>query len=275
MRHRASAFVLKLPVIFVTMQSQVAAYNMIFTLPAQPACQLVNSAPMLKQAAEMAPSFFAALQRNEVPCHSPRANPACMTANSAPTFEQALDMAPAFCAALQRDEAPDGLAEFVQTSAGARGFFVNYLTSDEWTCADASTPPSSLVASLVASPAEVIEIMLMNVVMSAGTEVAHRVAGRDDQASASARTCKRATTLINALWNQTAMLRTSYAALGDAILAELSDDDERAVEVADAAALAAVETWQAFLVRWQYNRDQIRKISDALALCGAPSMGGE
>ena len=59
------------------------------------------------------------------------------------SFEDALADAPTLCAALQAGEAPEGLGQFVASSAGARGFFVHYLTGDEWTCADKEEVPAA------------------------------------------------------------------------------------------------------------------------------------
>ena len=73
------------------------------------------------------------------------------------SFEAALEVAPDLCSALQSGEEPAGLTEFVSTSAGARGFFVFYLTGDEYACADNEVPPAPLAKSLeVAATDEVL-----------------------------------------------------------------------------------------------------------------------
>lgn len=195
---------------------------------------------------------------------SPRAVPPRMMANPI-SFEEALDTAPNMCAQLQRGESPDGLADLIASSAGARGFFVNWLTGDEWSAADAAVPPEPLSESLMDAQAEVIEVMLMNVVMSAATAVAHSRAGNDEQADGSQRTCNRAVILVNAVWsgNQAlqsacdALRRAVYAELGEEVLVQSTGDDEE-----------KVDEWSAFLSRWRYDNDQLANAKAALALCG-------
>ena len=174
------------------------------------------------------------------------------------SFEDALADAPTLCAALQAGEAPEGLGQFVASSAGARGFFVHYLTGDEWTCADKEEVPAALVSSLQAakSPATV-EIMLMNVVMSAATAVAHRRAGREEQATTSERTSARAGILVRTMWESLPELRDSFDALSEAVQSEFL--------VEAPPARVAVDEWVAFLARWSYDQEQTQIVADALA----------
>ena len=125
------------------------------------------------------------------------------------------------------------------SSAGARGFFVHYLTGDEWTCADGEEVPAGLASSLEAASAATIEIMLMNVVMSAGTSLIHKRAGRDEMVLSSERTCARASTLVTAMAPKLPELRESFAALSQAVESEfLVDAGKQPV---------AVDEWVAFL----------------------------
>ena len=171
-------------------------------------------------------------------------------------FEEALDKAPAFCAAIQAGEAADGLGEFVSSSAGARGFFVHYLTGDDYTCADESEAPAALMASLETAGPVVVELMLMNVVMSAATAVAHGRAGNEDAALSSQRTSARARILIDAMWPKLLALRTSYAALCTAV------ESEFLVEAPPAP--VAVDEWVAFIARWGYDEGQLEAVQEAL-----------
>ena len=203
-------------------------------------------------------------------CAAPR------MAAEALSFEQALEQAPSMCAALQRGEVPEHLDEFVSTSAGARGFFVHYLTGDEFTCADAAEPPSPLMLSLEESAsAETVEIMLMNVVMSAGTAILHDRAGNAENAESSRRTSARASILVKALVDRLPSLQTSMAALGGAVAAErgrevlflepgaeVAADEKRLVLGADTE--EAVDQWIAFLDRWKYDQDQLEAIEAAV-----------
>lgn len=176
------------------------------------------------------------------------------------SFEDAVSSAPELCTALQQDEEPRELQPFVSTSAGARGFFVNWLTDDAYTRADAESPPAALAEALVEAPQEVCDVMLMNVVMSAATAVAHQRAGREDQAAMAERTCTRAQLLVRALRPRQPLLNVGVLALQ----AVLSEEDGKA-EVADAAAR---DSWLVFLQRWMYDNEQLDRVSEALALCG-------
>jgi len=180
-----------------------------------------------------------------------------MASTKSLSFEDALQAAPALCEALQAGEPPDGLQALVSTSSGARGFFVHYLTGDEWTCADDDEVPPALAASLAAAPAATIEIMLMNVVMAEATAMAHRRAGREEEAQSSARTGARAAVLVAALWPRLPALQTSFAALSTAVQSEFLVEAPPAPE--------AVDEWVAFLARWQYDDEQLTAIANALA----------
>jgi len=187
--------------------------------------------------------------------HAPRTLISMAAAEPA-TFEAALETAPKLCEALQAGEAPAGLGAFVASSAGARGFFVHYLTGDEWTCADGEEVPAGLASSLEAASAATIEIMLMNVVMSAGTSLIHKRAGRDEMVLSSERTCARASTLVTAMAPKLPELRESFAALSQAVESEfLVDAGKQPV---------AVDEWVAFLARWSYDEEQMQLISDTL-----------
>ena len=195
-----------------------------------------------------------------------------MAAPPSISFEDSLSLAPSFCEALEKGDAPAGLPDFISTSAGARGFFVHWLTNDEYLVADDPTPPSLLADSLASANPEVIEVMLMNVVMSSGTAVAHNRAGNQEQADSSQRTCNRATVLVNALWERAATLRESCDALKRAVSAELGED----VLVLDAGNdEERVDEWCAFLGKGQYDAEQLANIKAALAVCGGEAQQQE
>ena len=173
------------------------------------------------------------------------------------SFEKALDDAPTLCKSLQQGETPDGLASFLSTSAGARGFFVCYLTDEDYTVADQSEVPQPLVEGLAAASAETVEVMLMNIVMSSATGLFHERAGREDHAASSARTNARARILVQALWDKLPALRKSFGALSAAVETEfLVEAPPQPVEV---------DEWVRFLARWQYDQDQLQVVADCLA----------
>ena len=177
------------------------------------------------------------------------------------SFEDAVSSAPGYCAALQDDDAPSGLQDFLGTSAGARGFFVNWLTDDQWTRADEGAPPTALATALETAPQEVVDVMVMNVVMSAATAVAHRRAGNDDAAEMSDRTSARARLLVCALRERVPALATALLALR----AALSDEGEKP----EGVAAEAEDSWVVFLQRWTYDDKQLDAVDEALKLCGA------
>jgi hypothetical protein len=198
-----------------------------------------------------------ALTAPSLRAHAPvQGRRAVVTLAAPKTFEKALDDAPSMCAALQAGEAPSDLAAFVGSSAGARGFFVHYLTGDEYTCADSDDVPPPLVESLEGASAETIEIMLMNVAMSSATALAHVRAGHDEMAASSERTQARATILVAAMWERLPALQTAFAALSEAVASEFLVEAPPQPE--------AVDEWVAFLARWQYDDEQTQRISDAL-----------
>ena len=159
---------------------------------------------------------------------------------------------------------------------------MHWLTG-EFSRADAE-PPSALTESLekTASP-EVMEVMLMNVVMSAATAVVHERAGNTEQATASKRTCKRACALVSAV--NVPALRASCKSLKAAVAQECGEEillyeEEAEVAVVAAAEKAAdsrvllaeaeetaVDAWSAFLLQWKYETEQLAKVSEALATC--------
>ena len=133
------------------------------------------------------------------------------------SFEKALDDAPTLCKSLQQGETPDGLASFLSTSAGARGFFVCYLTDEDYTVADQSEVPQPLVEGLAAASAETVEVMLMNIVMSSATGLFHERAGREDHAASSARRARR---ILSRRCGTTAGAAQSFGALSAAVETE-------------------------------------------------------
>ena len=175
------------------------------------------------------------------------------------SFEDAVASAPDLCAKLQADEAPSELKPFLASSAGARGFFVNWLTNDDWTRADDVEPPNALANALADAPQEVADIMVMNVIMSAATAVAHRRAGRDEQADMSERTSVRARHLVCALRERVPALNVALLALRAALA-----PDEDKPEGVDAE---AEDAWVVFLQRWMYDDEQLDRVSEALSLC--------
>ena len=105
----------------------------------------------------------------------------------------------------------------------------------------------------------------MNVVMAKATALLHKRAGNDDMAANSERTSARATILAKSMWDRLPNLRASFAALTEAVASEfLVEAPEQEPEV---------DEWVAFLMRWQYDEEQLQIISDSLSAL-QESVGG-
>jgi phosphotransacetylase len=144
------------------------------------------------------------------------------------------------------------------TSNGARGFFINWLTDETWTAADAAVPPQPLVETLAstADQSMLTGLMLMNVAMPAGTALTHERMGNPAAADASWRTARRASLLLRAMLPTQPALASARASLSNAVDAALGKD-----------AAEADSYWAKFLVRWGYDREQLELIREALDGC--------
>lgn len=109
------------------------------------------------------------------------------------------DEVTALCRALQAGDSPVGLEACISTRSTANKFFKSYFSGDEWSCADAETPPAVLVHNLENAPESVLEVVLMNVVQLA--------------AKGSDRAASRAVVLVNALWDRTPVMSQSCRGL--------------------------------------------------------------
>ena len=178
------------------------------------------------------------------------------------TFEQAVGEAPELCKKLEQGEdAGEELGAFLKSSAGARGFFVHWLTGDDYLKADKAEPPLALVSALDGCEEEVSDVMVMNVVMSAATAIAHRRAGNMEQAQNSERTSLRARLLLQAMMPRVPAIHVALTALA----AALSEEEDKPNGV-DAS---AEDAWLAFLQRWRYDEEQLVAISEVLDTCRA------
>ena len=85
------------------------------------------------------------------------------------------------------------ISTLVQTSNGARGFFVCFLTG-EWQLAD--NPSSGIIKALQSEPNEIAELLVKNLAMSTAMAIVHQRAGNSEQAQGSNRVAKRTALLI-------------------------------------------------------------------------------
>ena len=151
------------------------------------------------------------------------------------------------CRALQEGEAPSDLGDFVATTSGARKLLGEYLTGEQWTCADADEPPAVLVSSLESATPEVGDALLMNVVSGAAASADRKLA--------------RASRLVRALWARSPTLRASCLALKDVVASKLGEPESVGW---DGNYEYAKDEWMGLLGFAKYERSQLESVRDAL-----------
>ncbi|MFM7885868.1 MAG: hypothetical protein ACKPCM_04070 [Pseudanabaena sp.] len=159
------------------------------------------------------------------------------------TFEEAIAYTEDLLSRSDLDDAQleSQMAALVQTTNGARGFFVCFLTG-AWQLADA--PSASVISALQAYPQVIAELLIKNLVMSTAMSITHRRAENLEQAEGSERVAKRTALLIEKV--------------------SLPEVRVIATQVQDAA-LANAGEYVAFLEKWGYDAEQKQVIAKVLA----------
>jgi hypothetical protein len=134
------------------------------------------------------------------------------------------------------------IAALLQTSNGARGFFVTFLTGESPL---ADTPTAGIIRALQSAPAIVADLMTKNLAMSTAMQLTHQANGDAEQAAGSARVQARSRTLIAAL--QLPALQTELQQL-------------------QASATTNSGEYAEFLARWGYDAEQRQAIQQVVAL---------
>lgn len=134
------------------------------------------------------------------------------------------------------------VAELVQTEAGARGFFVAYLTDDR---GFADSPSLAILSGLRTAPEIIASLLVKNVVMSTAMESYHRDHNNALAAEGSVRVQQRTQGLIRLL--ALPELRTQLQAMQETMA-------------------TGAGSYQAFLERQGYDSHQYRAIQAALQL---------
>ena len=116
-------------------------------------------------------------------------------------FDEAISLTQTFVTKLKRNEISPAeihtfVAELVQTSNGARGFFVTYLTAEEPIC---DTPQPEIIAALQANPEIAADLLVKNVAMSTAQQLYHQRRNDSEMMASSATVAARTTTIINQL----------------------------------------------------------------------------
>jgi hypothetical protein len=143
---------------------------------------------------------------------------------------------------LSEAEIEKAIADIVKSQAGARGFFVAYLTG-EMSLAD--RPTEGVIKGLQSSPEIVSDLLVKNVAMSAAMKLTH-LRNQDRIAAAeSERVNRRTIDLIQQL--NMAEIKQKVQELQSTIIREEG-------------------SYQEFITRWGYDREQQAAIQQAISL---------
>ncbi len=133
------------------------------------------------------------------------------------------------------------ISTLVQTSNGARGFFVCFLTG-EWQLAD--NPSSGIIKALQSEPNAIAELLVKNLAMSTAMAIVHQRAGNLEQAQGSKRVAKRTALLIEKV--------------------DLVEVRTIAAQMQNSASTNTGE-YVSFLEKWGYDVEQKQAIANVLA----------
>lgn len=133
------------------------------------------------------------------------------------------------------------ISTLVQTSNGARGFFVCFLTG-EWQLAD--NPSSGIIKALQSEPNAIAELLVKNLAMSTAMAIVHQRSGNIEQAQGSKRVAKRTALLIEKV--------------------DLVEVRTIAAQMQNSASTNTGE-YVSFLEKWGYDVEQKQAIANVLA----------
>lgn len=141
---------------------------------------------------------------------------------------------------LSAQEITRAIANLVATENGARGFFVTFLTAQNFPLADQPSP--ALLTALESSPVIVGELLVKNLAMASATEIIHQRRGDSEAAQGSRQVQQRTKNLINQLPSS-------------GLTAKLSDLEQ---------SLDGEGPYEDFLKRWNYDQEQRQAIRRAI-----------
>ena len=142
---------------------------------------------------------------------------------------------------LSEDQIAEVIASLVATQAGARGFFVAYLTDD---LPLADNPTEGVIKGLRSSPAIVSDLLVKNVAMSAAMKLTHFRNEDETAAAGSERVKHRTINLIKQL--KLTQVESEIKDLQSTIMEEAGN-------------------YQEFLARWGYDEEQRSTIYQAIS----------
>jgi len=188
--------------------------------------------------------------------------------NSNITFEHAVHNSAMLLARIDAkrikdEEIANCVAELVQSLAGARGFFVTYLTDQSPT---GEIHPEPILDGLSRSPEIVCDLIAKNLVMSSAMAVTHERDGDDTLAAGSVRVYTRCMSLAIRLKDNSlnTKLDAMMAAL-EAVLAKNNDGldaeltlSEHSFGVGGKIDYELKTEYEQFLEKWKYDGGQLR-----------------
>jgi hypothetical protein len=163
------------------------------------------------------------------------------------TFESAIEEAQNLLDSrtLSETEMLDRTKTLLETEAGARGFFVVFLTGDSIL---ADHPPDWLLSLFAKAPELVAELLIKNLAMSTATALAHEAQGNPEQADGSRQVAQRTTAILKALYHPPFGPVPALEQKTVAMLQTLKDEEG---------------PYRNFLDRWGYDSKQRQAIGHA------------
>ncbi|PZO37409.1 MAG: hypothetical protein DCF19_18935 [Pseudanabaena frigida] len=158
------------------------------------------------------------------------------------TFEEAIAYTEELLARnhLEDSQLESEISALIQTSNGARGFFVCFLTGESQL---ADAPSDGVIRALKSSPMAIAELLVKNLAMSTAMAIVHRRAVNIEQAQGSDRVAKRTALLIKKV--------------------DLAEVRRIATQV-QSSAISGNGEYAAFLEKWGYDAEQKQAIANAL-----------
>ena len=163
------------------------------------------------------------------------------------------------CTALSDGSAADGLSSTLSSAKTARGFLHEWLSNDEYSCANSAEVPAALADALAVAPLAVLDVILLQLVMG-------------NAASSSGTASTRAVVLLNRLWGRVPELQLSCAALTTVVAEKLG----QTIPVTwDGNYEYLREDWAGVLAFTSYTPEELGRVSQALELIGGAESSGE
>jgi hypothetical protein len=164
---------------------------------------------------------------------------------------------------LQDSQITDSVAALVQSLAGARGFFVTYLTDESKI---GETHPEPIVEGLSRSPEIVNDLIAKNLVMSSSMALTHERNGADDLLTGSQRVTRRCMSLAERLRSDNLQVNfDSMLAAIESLLAKRDDgfDVESTLSAYSFGVGGKISSemkaeYETFLHKWRYDSGQLK-----------------